>query len=329
MKVNISEPSPSRKIAITFGLMVVTISVGIVGFMMLEHYTLLNAIYMTVITIATVGYGEVKPLSDAGKVFDMFLIIINLGLFTYFITTFTSYFLDGEFRKEINFKKMERSIDALRGHTILCGYGRNGRAAAAVLRQNSMPFVVIEGDMSDRKHIEFYIEGDATDEDLLIEAGIKYASALITTLPADAANLYIVLSARQLNKDLRIISRASDDQAVKKMKIAGADNVIMPDKIGGTHMATLVLSPDVKEFMDMLTTQSLDGTTIQELVAGRSFTLVDLDHWRVTGANILAIRNSHQQYIMNPPHNLVVNSGDKLMAMGSKEEIESLQALIA
>ena len=163
---------------------------------------------------------------------------------------------------------------------------------------------------------------------MLIEAGINNATALITTLPADSANLYIVLSARQLNKDMRIISRASDDQAVKKMKIAGADNVIMPDKIGGTHMATLVLSPDVKEFMDMLAGQGFDGTTIQELTAGKSFLLYDLDHWRATGANILAIKNKHQQYTMNPPHDMMVNAGDQIMVMGSKEQIESLQALI-
>jgi voltage-gated potassium channel len=327
--IKTKEPSPSGKIAITLALLFVTISSGVVGFVVIEGYSWLDALYMTVITVSTVGYKEVRPLSDYGKIFDMFLIVINLGLFTYFISTFTSYFLDGEFRKEINHKKMERSITALRGHTILCGYGRNGRAAADVLRQNNVPFVVVEKDVRDKRNIDLYVEGDATREETLTEAGIDHAGALITTLPDDAANLYIVLSARQLSKNLRIISRASDDQAVKKMKIAGADNVIMPDKIGGTHMATLVLSPDVKEFMDMLAAQGFDGTTIQEVAAGKAFKLNDLDHWRATGANILAIKNSHQQYIMNPTHDMLVGAGDRIMVMGSKEQIESIRTLIA
>ena len=223
---------------------------------------------------------------------------------------------------------MERSIDALRGHTILCGYGRNGRAAANVLSQNNAAFVVIEKQLLDQQHLKYFIEGDATSEDILMEAGIDNAAAIITTLPVDAENLYIVLTARQLNTNIKIISRASDDHAVRKMKIAGADNVIMPDKIGGAHMATLVLNPDVKEFMDIMASQGFDGTTIQELTIGKAMTLDELDSWRSTGATILGIKNSNNTYIMNPGHQDRVEMGDKIMVLGSKDEIIALKELI-
>ena len=223
---------------------------------------------------------------------------------------------------------MESSIDALRGHTILCGYGRNGKAAGHILSQNNAAFVVIEKTLSDKQQIVYSIVGDATNEETLIAAGIRYADALITTLPVDAENLYIVLSARQLNSKIKIISRASDDQAVKKMKIAGADNVIMPDKIGGAHMATLVLNPDLKEFMDMLAMQGFDGTMVEEIPISRQQQLQELDSWRATGANILAVKKGHNQYIMNPAHDVRVSMGDRLIVMGNKDQIASLKELI-
>ena len=322
------DKNPFRRIYIGLILMGMAVSVGVAGFMIIESYTFLDALYMTIITVSTVGYGEVHPLSDRGKVFDIFLIVTNLGLFTYIITAFTSFFLDGQFREHLKHRKMERSIDALRGHIILCGYGRNGRAAANIFNQNNAAFVVIEKHFSEPQHLRYYVEGDATSEDILMEAGIDHAAAIITTLPVDAENLYIVLTARQLNAKIKIISRASDDHAVKKMKIAGADNVIMPDKIGGAHMATLVLNPDVKEFMDIMASQGFDGTTIQELTIAKAISLDELDPWRSTGATILGIKNSNNTYTMNPGHQDRVEKGDKIMVMGSKDEIAALKALV-
>jgi voltage-gated potassium channel len=317
--------SPFRKIYITLGLLLILIGVGVAGFMLIEDYNLLDAIYMTVITLATIGYSEVHPLSPAGKIFDIFLIITNLVLFTYFISTLTKYFFDGEFQQAIKLSNMKQNIAALRGHTILCGYGRNGQAAAQVFRQNNMPFVVIERDLSGAQNLEYYLEGDATREEMLIEAGIAHAKALITTVSDDAGNLYIVLSARQLNAKLKIISRASDDQAVKKMHIAGADNVIMPDKIGGTHMAALVTSPDVKEFIDMLSTQNHEGVTIQELICNKTTTLKELDSWSQTGVSVLGIKTSNNQYIMNPAPDTNVAKDSRLIVMGSSDQIAALR----
>jgi voltage-gated potassium channel len=328
MEMAAREQDPFRKIYISAALLLLAITVGVAGFSLLEHYTLLDALYMTIITISTVGYKEVHPLSDPGKIFAMFLIVTNLGLVTYIVSTVTSFFLDGEFRYHLKIRKMERSISALRGHIILCGYGRNGRAAAQLLSQHNATFVVIERHFTDHHRPQYFVEGDASKEELLLEAGIEHASALITTLPIDAENLYIVLTARQISENLLIISRASDDQAVKKMKIAGADNVIMPDKIGGAHMATLVLSPDVKEFLDMISSQGFDGTAFQELSVDRATTLNELDPWRKTGATILGIKDRHNKYTMNPGYHDKLETGDKIMVMGSKEQIAALQALI-
>jgi voltage-gated potassium channel len=320
--------NPFRKIYIVIVLMALAIGAGVVGYMVIEHYSFLDALYMTIITVSTVGYGEVHPLSETGKVFTMVLIVTNLGLFTYVISSFTSFFLDGEFRNHLKHRRMERSIGALRGHVILCGYGRNGHAAANLFNQHNKSYVVIEKRLSDKEHIQYHIEGDATREEVLIEAGIRHASAIITTLPVDAENLYIVLTARQLNAYIKIISRASDDHAVKKMKIAGADNVIMPDKIGGAHMATLVLSPDVKEFIDMIASQGFDGTTIQELTIGLPTTLGQLDPWRSTGATVLGIKDKNNKYTMNPSSHDRLESGDRIMVMGNKEQIAALQVLV-
>ena len=322
------DTGPFRRIYIILALLLLAGGVGVLGFMVIEHYSFLDALYMTIITVSTVGYGEVHPLSPVGKVFNIVLIVTNLGLVTYAISVFTRFFLDGEFQQHIKIRKMERSIDSLRGHTIICGFGRNGHAAANVLRQNNAPFVVIERRLHDKQHVEYYIESDATREEVLIEAGIRHAAAVLITLPVDAENVYIVLSARELNPDIRIISRASDDHAVKKMKIAGADNVIMPDKIGGTHMATLALNPDVKQFMDIMASQGFEETTIQELTIGKPSTLAALNAWRTTGATILGIKNSHQKYIMNPGYEDTVKEGDKIMVMGSKDQISALEALV-
>lgn len=248
------------KVYISLAVFAFILLSGMVGYMIIEDYRAIDAIYMTVITVATVGFSEVKPLSDAGRMFTVFLILANIGTFTYFITQISSYFLDGEFSRQYKLYNMHKKIENLTGHVIICGFGRNGREAAKTLYTNSRQFVVIEKAEHGRDEaglpVEFYLRGDATNDDIFMEAGIQKASAVITTLPEDADDLLVVLTARELNPTLKIISRASNDSTVRKLKTAGADNVIMPDKIGGVHMASLVISPDVKEFVDLMATQS-------------------------------------------------------------------------
>ena len=167
----------------------------------------------------------------------------------------------------------------------------------------------------------YYIKGDGTQDEILLAAGIKNARALITTLPVDADNLFVVLTAKQLNPAITIISRASQDSSVSKLKIAGANNVIMPDKIGGTHMATLVLQPDVVELLTIMSTRSNSEFRIAELVTNKNILLSDLDLWNKTNCTILGIKNAEKNYDINPPANYQMNAGESLIVMGSDEQI--------
>jgi voltage-gated potassium channel len=287
---------------------------------------------MTVITISTVGFAEVKPLSEAGRIFTIFLILVNLGLFTYFVTLLTRFFSDGEFSKLYKQIKMENSINQLRQHVIICGFGRNGKESAQILFNNKIPFVVLEEKNELENDLEFsvthFMKGDATKDEVLLEAGIKNARALITSLPVDADNLFVVLTAKQLNPALKVISRASQDSSVQKLKIAGADNVIMPDKIGGAHMATLVMLPDVVEMLSILSTQNNDEFRVAEIQSSKKITLGELDMWSKTNCTILGIKNTVNNYTINPGASYQINPGERLIVMGSDEQIEKAKKLL-
>lgn len=313
-------------------LLVLAIIVGVVGYGLIEGYSFLDALYMTVITISTVGYEVVKPLSATGKSFTIVLILINIGLLTYFITLITRYLLDGEFIKRYKQIKMENSINNLRNHVIICGFGRNGKESAHILQQNNIPFVIIESkdDWKDEVNftVQFFIKGNGTQDEVLLAAGIEHAKAIITTLPVDADNLFLVLSAKQLNPGIKVISRASIDSSVSKLKIAGADNVIMPDKIGGAHMATLVLQPDVTEILSIMGTTSNSSFRIVELPVQRSILLSELDLWKKTSCTIIGVKNEKNHYRINPAPNFNLMGGQSIIIMGSEEQIEAAKELM-
>ena len=313
-------------------LMVVLTLIGTIGYIVIEGYNFLEALYMTVITVASVGFNEVHPLSEAGRVFTIFLIVINLGLFTYFITLLSRYFFDLEFIKKYKLIKMENSIQKLKDHVIICGFGRNGKESAQVLHHNKIPFVVVEEKNELEKdldfEVEYFMKGDATKDETLLEAGIANARAVIITLPVDADNLFVVLTARQLNPNVKVISRASQDSSIKKLKIAGASNVIMPDKIGGAHMATLVMLPDVVELLSIMSTRNNAEFRVAELEAGKTITLNELDLWKKTNCTLLGIKNKDNHFTINPPATHTVNAGEDLIVMGSDAQIENAKKLI-
>ncbi len=320
------------KIYISLAAFAFVLITGTTGYMQIEGYTFIEAFYMTVITLSTVGFTEVHPLSEAGRVFTSIIILANIGIFTYFITQLSTYFLDGEFTATFKLYKMKNSINDLRGHIIICGFGRNGREAAKIFHSSNQPFVVIEK-IESRKddlpfEVKFILEDDATRDETLLEAGIMNATALVSTLPEDADNLYVVLTARELNPALSIVSRASNDSSVKKLKTAGANHVIMPDKIGGAHMAKLVLSPDVKEFVDLMATQNSDYFNISEVVSAKTVELDELNCWKNTGATILGIKMNDGGYTVNPPAKTIVKPGHRLIVMGGKEQLENLRRLL-
>ncbi len=320
-------------------LFVITL-IGMSGYVFIEHYTLIDAFYMTIITVATVGFGEVHPLSDAGKIFTAFLIMTSFGIFAYSISLITRYIVDGEFQHFFKSYRMNNTIEKIENHVIICGYGRNGRQAAHVLKQHNQRFVVIEQKhevVSSITHrfSHLLIEGNATDDEVLQKAGITRAKALITTLPTDADNLFIVLSARSLNANLTIISRASDDNSDKKLKTAGANNVIMPDKVGGAHMASLVLKPDVVEFIDYITAQGENNINLEEFTFTdlreelRNKTIADIDVRSKSGANIIGFKTDGGQFIINPSPDTKIIPNAKLFVLGTNEQIKKLKELLS
>jgi voltage-gated potassium channel len=310
--------------------------IGITGFMVIEGFSLLDALYMTVVTVTTVGYEEVHSLSKAGMIFNIFLIISSFATFAYALAKLTQYVVDGEINKFFKTRKIMSAINELKDHVIVCGFGRNGKQAAKILENHKVKFVVIENNDEtiepglSKKNQMLYIKGDATDDEVLLNAGIKRAKALITALPEDADNVYIVLSARSLNNDIQIISRSSNPGSETKLRKAGANNVISPDKIGGTHMATLVSKPDVIEFIDYL---SGEGDSIHLESVGyeilppelRDKTLREIMAWRKTGVNCIGIKDAEGKFVINPPEGTLINPGMKVIVLGSRQQIEEMK----
>jgi voltage-gated potassium channel len=312
--------------------------IGVIGFVLIEGYSFFDAFYMTVITVATVGFQEVHPLTDDGRLFTAFLIITSFGTFAYAVTSISKYVVDGEFNQYFKSYKVSAAIEKLDGHVIICGFGRNGKQAAHVLKKHNTRFVVVE----EKKEVvstithrfsDLVIEGDATHDEVLERAGIAKAKAIITTLPIDADNLFIVLSARTLNPKLTIISRASEDNSDKKLKLAGADNVIMPDKIGGAHMAALVMKPDVIEFVDFITGQGGDNIRLEEITFEnltqefRNKSIKDLEIRNRSGANIIGFKTAQGEYIVNPSADTKIIPDAKLFVLGTSEQINKLKEL--
>ena len=318
----------------TLGLLISIIVIGSVGYSMLG-YTTSEAIYQTIITIATVGFEEVHPLDNTGMWFTSLLVIFSIGIFAYAVTTFTRFIVEGVFRNSYKDTKVKRKIDRLSGHVVICGYGRNGKQAAIELLEHKEHIVVIEENAEIVQSLRdtpgmLYVEGDAADEEVLKMANLQDAKAMITTLPVDADNLFVVLTAREINTDLTIISRASADNSDVKLKRAGATNVIMPDKIGGTRMAKLVAQPDIVEFVDFMLLQGLDSVVLEEIsceklaacFAGKAINELDLAN--TSGANIIGLKRADNSFLINPLQDTTLTSTDKLFALGTRGQIDQL-----
>lgn len=318
-------------------LFILVIVIGILGYMYLSNDTFINALYMTIITITTVGFGEVHPLSENEKLFTIFLILMSIVILGLIASLITQYVASGELFVKIKFKKVQKKIEQLKKHTIVCGYGRNGKQAIIKLKKYQKSLVIIENDEKLLHEIDdenlLYVKGDATRDDILSKAGIEKASNIITTLPSDADNLYVVLSARQLNKNLTIVSRASDDTSDSKLRIAGANNVIMPDKLGGDHMAALLVTPDLVDFVDMLSVDSENATHLEEIVVDelpKEYLLKsirDLDIRQKTGCTVIGFKTPVNEYLINPEANTQLVSSSKLIVLGNLEQIKNLNKL--
>ncbi len=310
------------------------VSVGIFGFRVFAHHSWIDSIYMTIITISTVGYGEVQPLNDSGKMFAVFLIITSVITLGYAITIITEYILSRSNYELLKQKKVQKKIDSFSGHVIVVGYGRNGKQAVQKLMTYGKPFVIIERNdqIADRFETEdvLFVRGNANEDEVLLKAGVERASTLISALPDDSNNLFVVLSARQINSKLKIISRASEETTYQKLKFAGADNVIMPDKIGGDHMASLVVVPDLVEFLDNLQVSTEGSVNVQEITYeavcpdNRDRTIRDIDLRNKTGCSIIGYKSPSGDYIINPEASQLIEMNSKLIVIGRPEQIKKL-----
>lgn len=311
--------------------MVMIISGGTLGYVFLEGWDLFDSFYMTIITLTTVGFGEVHPLSRVGKLFTIALIVGGVGTVFYALSTAAKFMLEGEFEEIFGRKRLEKRIKELRDHFIVCGYGRMGRIICRELGEKKIPFAVVEK-MPERLLAgkDFLIvEGDATRDEVLKEVGIERAKGLISVLPTDAENLYVVLSARGLNPTLTIVARAGDEGSEQKLLRAGADRVVSPYYIGGLRIAHTVLKPAVVDFIEFATKSGnidlqMEEIAIQENSGLVGRTLDDSGIGRELGIIVVAIKEGSGEMRFNPTYKTAIKAGDTLIALG---EISKLKAL--
>ncbi len=318
-------------------LIVFILSMGVFGYHFIEGFSFIEALYMTIITITTVGFGEVNQLSDEGRIFTIILIFSGLSVFTYAISQITSHFIEG--RIADIFKKYKgKSRRKMKNHIIVIGYGRNGKQTANELECLKNNVLVVENNhdlvLEQIDHNRFFLEGDATEDETLLRAGIMNAKALITTLPNDADNLFIVLTARSLNPDLIIISRASTESAEKKLRIAGVSNIVFPEQVGGVHMARLVARKDIVEFLEHLSIRGSDPTSIEEVSCDNidpqyiNKSLSELRIRQLTGANIIGFKTVEGEYIINPDPDVKIMEGAKIFILGTAEQTQKMKTIL-
>ncbi|MBT8254979.1 MAG: potassium channel protein [Bacteroidia bacterium] len=320
-----------------FVYLVLVYLAGVMGFKIIYNYTWIDAIYMTVITITTVGFGEVHPLSTSEKIYTSVLIICSIFIVGYAIKVASEYILSTNRIGNLRLRKVQKQIDLLNNHIIVCGFGRNGQQAAQKLAAYNRPFVIVEMDeeVIDKMDDDLlFVHGNADEDETLLKAGIERASTIICALPSDADNLFVVLSARQINEDIKIISRASQETSYKKLKLAGANNVIMPDRIGGDHMASLVVVPDLVEFLDNLTVSGEQDSINVEQIAfekvcpdGAEKAIKELDLRKKTGCSIIGYKTSDGEYVVNPEPSTLVQQNSKLIVIGRPNQIDNLKEL--
>ncbi|MBE9000615.1 MULTISPECIES: potassium channel protein [unclassified Nostoc] len=312
--------------------------IGTSWYSLVEGWTWEDAAYMTVITLATVGYGETHPLGSRGRLFTIALILLGVVNIGYIVNRFTEAIIQGYFQQGIRLQQQRRLMESLTEHYIICGFSRTGRQIAKEFRAEGAPFVVIDSDMESvqRAQTEGYTayQGDATLDDTLLKVGIERAICIVAALPSDAENLYIVLSAKTLNLGIRVIARASTEEALQKLRRGGADEVISPYITGGKRMAAAALRPQVLDFVDGILTGADRQLYMEEFLLDPAFCPFvgqSLQKARLrsqSGALVLAIRRADGALIGGPTGDTVLMSGDRLIGMGTAEQLRSLNQIL-
>jgi voltage-gated potassium channel len=311
---------------------------GTVGYRLIEGWGLLDSLYMTVTTIFTVGFGEVHPLSAAGAVFTLVLIVCGVGTILYGLGAMMEFVVGGQLSGVFRRRVVRRQVDGLEEHYIICGYGRVGESVARQFAAHRVKFVVVDSDPESLAQAEeagyLTVRGDAASDEILDAAGVKRAKGLVSAVGSDAGNMFVVLSARVLNPDLLIVARAGSEDVVSKLQRAGANQVVSPYGIGGKRMATLMLKPLVSDYLEVVTGGGELAFLVEEFQLGGDCCVIGksieaLDVRKKTGATILAVQHASTGiFDTNPSPESRMTPGDKIIAIGTAEEISRLEEMI-
>ena len=328
----------ARRLVIFILAVTVTLTLGTVGFVWIDHYPPLDAFYMTLTTMTTVGYGEIHPLSKAGRIFNSFLIAFGVTTIFIGIGSMTQTIIELELGDAIGRRRNKRMIDKLKDHYIVCGYGRVGRGAAVELKHAGVPFLVV--DVRPERAEQAIAEGmlavaaDSTRDETLRQVGVERARGLVAALSSDADNLFVLLSAKALNARLHVAARAAEEGAEEKMRRAGADSVFAPYAITGHRLAQSLLRPHVVQFLDFATKDigpdvSIEQVRVSETSDVVSRTIGELGLGRDIGVIVLAIRQKDGTMMFNPPSDAAVLGGHYLIVMGRQDNLRALERLVA
>ncbi|MCL4456480.1 MAG: potassium channel protein [Nitrospirae bacterium] len=321
-----------KRLILAAMLILCIISFGTIGYMGIEGWRFIDALYMTVITLSTVGYREVHVLSEKGILFTIMLIVSGVGTVLYALSTGAQIVLEGELQEIFGRKRLEKKIKELKNHYIVCGYGRMGKIICRELKEKDIKFVVIEKQSRprDERGDTLIVEGDATMDEILREVGIERAKGLISVLPTDAENLFVVLSARELNPNLFIVARAGEEGSEQKLLRAGADRVVSPYHIGGLRIAHTVLKPAVVDFIEFATKSGNIDLQMEEIailedsnLAG--LTLDECGIGRDLGIIVVAIKKPTGDMKFNPTFRTAIKAGDTLIALGEISKLKILE----
>lgn len=306
--------------------------VGVIGYHLIEGWTIFDALYMTVITLATVGYGETHPLSITGRVFTIFLILGGMGMIFYGVTRITSFIVEGEMSGILRRRRMNRTISRLTNHTIVCGWGNTGYYAVEELHRTRRPYVVVEKDPAKvRQLVEremLFVEGDAESDATLIAAGIQRAAGLVSTLPTDRDNMFVVITARGLNPTFKIVSKIEDISSRDKFLRGGATVVISSDFIGGLRMVSELVRPGATSFLDTMLRDN-SALRVEDVKVGlhSKFVKKPLSSCNVlaeAGVLLFSVKQG-DSFRFNPPPATLLEGGDTLVVIGNPEQVQSVR----
>jgi voltage-gated potassium channel len=323
------------KWAIIFLLSVFVIGIG--GYMVIEGWNFFDSLYMVVITLATVGFGETHPLTFHGRIFTIVLILVWAGIGFYALSTIIQPIIEGEIRKVLGRKKLEKEIRNLKDHYIVCGFGRMGSYISRELRNASVSYIIIEKDEYLREKLErenyLYLYGNASEDEVLIEAGVKKARGLVAVVASDADNVYITLTARQLNPNLFILARSTNESSERKLQQAGANKVISPYQMGAVRMVQAILRPAVLDFIEIAFHGKSMELQCEEFLVKPNSSLVgsslqEAEIRKNLGVIIVAIKETSGKMVFNPSRDVRINAGDTLITLGEKKDLVRLEKIL-